>query len=199
MMLSRNSYFIRTHIGLLKLSDAYDILDPITSEQLGIAKERPGTFLHFLRLFIDKQILPTRVDIYEGSDITTGTLLFSIKIGFTFLRHTRIKFFSKNGELLGWLLFKSKVLFACEFAIFDTYGKEIAFVKGDWKGWNFKFFNSENKEIGTVSKKWAGIGKELFTTADNYIITIKSEINKTLSLMILATGLSIDIIYRDYL
>ena len=41
-MLNRKTYFIREHVGFMKLSDTYDILDPDTQEQIGIAKEKPG-------------------------------------------------------------------------------------------------------------------------------------------------------------
>ncbi len=67
-MLNRQTYFIREHVGLLKLSDTYDILEPETQQQLGVAKEKPGLLIHLLRFFIDKQILPTSVYIYEGAD-----------------------------------------------------------------------------------------------------------------------------------
>lgn len=43
-MLSRKIYFIREHVGLLKLTDTYDILAPETQEQLGVAKEKPKLF-----------------------------------------------------------------------------------------------------------------------------------------------------------
>ena len=40
-MLNRKTYFIREHTGVLELTNAYDILDPETQEQIGIAKEKP--------------------------------------------------------------------------------------------------------------------------------------------------------------
>ncbi len=41
-MLERQSYFIREHVGMLKFSDTYDILDPETQEPLGIAEKEAG-------------------------------------------------------------------------------------------------------------------------------------------------------------
>ncbi len=67
-MLNRKTFFIREHVGALKLANTYDILDPETKEQLGIAKEKPGALLHVLRFFLDKRKLPTTVKVYEGSD-----------------------------------------------------------------------------------------------------------------------------------
>ena len=54
MELDRKVYFIREHVGMLKLSNTYDILDPETQEQLAVAKEEPGTMVHLLRIFINK-------------------------------------------------------------------------------------------------------------------------------------------------
>jgi len=49
-MLNRKSYFIREHIGLLKLSNTYDILAPETEQTLAVAREEPGILNHMLRL-----------------------------------------------------------------------------------------------------------------------------------------------------
>ena len=40
-LLERSIYFIKERAGLLKLTDTYDILDPTTGHQIGIAKEEP--------------------------------------------------------------------------------------------------------------------------------------------------------------
>jgi hypothetical protein len=60
-MLNRKTYFIREHVGLLKLSNTYDILDPETVNQIGIAREKPGGLILALRLLINKRLPPTRV------------------------------------------------------------------------------------------------------------------------------------------
>ena len=54
-------------------------------------------------------------------------------------------------------------------------------------------------EIGSVTKKWAGLGKELFTSADNYVISLSdlSGVNPEASALLLAAGLSIDIVFKE--
>jgi hypothetical protein len=59
-MLDRTSYFIREHIGFLKLSNVYVILDPDSQQQLGVAKEKPGKLIHILRFFVNKQCFRQR-------------------------------------------------------------------------------------------------------------------------------------------
>jgi len=195
-MLNRNTYFIREHVGFMKLSDTYDILDPETQDQLGIAKEKPGAFFHLLRFFINKRLLPTTVHVYEGSDPEDeNNLLFYIKRGFSLFR-SRVNVCDPEGRVIGWC--KSKMLsIGGAFRVFDASDNEVALVKGDWKGWNFRFLDSADNEIGTITKKWAGIGKELFTSADNYIISLHGQGDPGRATLLLAAGLAVDTIYKE--
>ena len=195
-MFDKNTYFIREHVGLLKLTDTYDILDPETQEQIAVAKEKVGGLMILLRLMMNKQMLPTKVNIYQGNDPKNErALIFSIKRGFTLFR-SRVEVITADGQLLGW--FKSKIWsIGGSFRVFDAGGNEVALVKGDWKGWNFKFLDNQKNEIGTVTKKWAGLGKELFTSADNYVISVNGNPDPTRMMLLLAAGLAIDIVYKE--
>jgi len=195
-MLSRKTYFIREHVGFMKLTDTYDILDPETQDQVGIAKEKPGGFLKMLRLLVNKRLLPTKIFVYEGSDPDDESkLLFSIQRGFTLFR-SKVDVCDADGGLVGW--FKSKVFsMGGAFRVFEASGHEVASVKGDWKGWNFRFLDNAQNEIGTVTKKWAGIGKEMFTSADNYIISLNGEPAQAQAMLLLAAGLAVDMVYKE--
>ena len=190
-MLDRTNFFIKEHVGVLKLSDTYDIIDPDTQQQLGVAQEKLSFLIHALRLVIDKRMLPTKVEISEQ---VNGPAVLTIKRGLTFLR-SRIEILDRSGQAIGY--FKSKLFsLGGGFFVYDMRDQLIAEVKGDWKGWNFKFIDSKGAEQGTVSKKWAGIGKELFTSADNYMISIADDF-KANSGLLLAAGLAIDIVFKE--
>ena len=195
-MLGRNTYFIREHVGFMKLTDTYDILDPETQDQLGIAKEKVGGFMKMLRIIVNKRILPTKVFVYEGSDPNDESKVqFCIQRGFTMFR-SKVNVLGPDGTLLGW--FKSKVwTIGASFRVFDAAGNEVALVKGDWKGWNFRFLDNAQNEIGTITKKWAGIGKELFTSADNYMIALNGQPEPAHAALLLAAGLAIDTVYKE--
>ena len=195
-MLNRKMFFIREHVGVLKLSNTYDILDPETKEQLGIAKEKPGVLLHILRFFLNKRHLPTTVNVYEGSDPKNEqNLLFSIKREFS-LFIPKVSVRDPSGSIVG--RFKSKLWgLGISFRVLDPSGKDMALVKGDWKGWNFSFLDSSEKEIGTITKKWAGVGKELFTSADNYFIALNDQPEPAVAVLLLAAGLSVDTVYNE--
>ena len=83
--------------------------------------------------------------------------------------------------------------------MFDNQNQQVAEVKGNWKGWDFKFISKQGREIGSVTKKWAGLGKELFTSADNYIISLKdlSGASPAAGALLLAAGLAIDVVYKE--
>lgn len=195
-MLDRQSYFIREHVGFMKLSNTYDILDPESQRQIGIAQERPGTLIQVLRFLINKQMLPTKIFIYSGDNAENdAALLFSIQRGITLFR-SRIDILDRHGRSMGWMKSKAFSLGGA-FRVHDASDNEVALVKGDWKGWNFRFLDKSEQEIGTVTKKWAGIGKELFTTADNYIISLKGAPSAERNALLLAAGLAVDTVYKE--
>src|SRR4029078_9175001 len=195
-MLDRQSYFIREHVGFMKLSNTYDILDPQSQQQIGIAQEKPGTLIQVLRFLINKQMLPTKIFIYSGDDAENeSALLFSIQRGMTLFR-SRIDILDRNGNIVGWMKSKAFSLGGA-FRVHDAADNEVALVKGDWKGWNFRFLDKTEQEIGSITKKWAGVGKELFTTADNYIIALKGAPTRERNTLLLAAGLAIDTVYKE--
>jgi len=193
-LLERTSFFVKEHVGLLKLTDTYDILDPVSGQMIGVAKEEPPSWAKWLRLIINKSLMPTNVNIYEHEGQPP---VASIHRGFTFLR-SKINVVTGDGRSLGY--FKSKLFsLGGGFHVFDNQNQPVAEVKGNWKGWDFKFINKQGRVIGTVTKKWAGLGKELFTSADNYIISLTnlSGTRAETSALLLAAGLAIDVVFKE--
>jgi uncharacterized protein YxjI len=121
----------------------------------------------------------------------------SIHRGVTLLR-AKVTVTDASGSQLGY--FKSKILsLGGGFYVYNMADQQIAEVKGDWKGWNFKFIGADGREVGTVTKKWAGIGKELFTSADNYIISFSDGIANSpeACALLLAAGIAIDTVFKE--
>ncbi len=193
-MLNVNTYLVKQQAGLFKRTAAYDIFDANTNKQVGSAKERPSTLVNILRLFMNKQKLPTTVEFFEqGKD----TPLFSIYRAFSLIR-SNVQVKDAEGQVIG--SFKSKMMsIGGGFWVYDAEDQQFAEVKGDWKGWSFKFLTTDGQELGTVGKKWAGLAKEMFTSADNYVININEagQGKKNSNLLLLAAGLAIDIIYNE--
>src|SRR5258705_12368240 len=99
-MLSHNQYFIREHVGLLKLTDVYDILDPATQTKLGEAREEVHGLIKLLWLVINKGLMPSRVDVYEGADEGSRRLVFSIRRGVALFR-PKVDVIDATGASLG--------------------------------------------------------------------------------------------------
>lgn len=193
-MFNRTSYFVREHVGLMKLTDTYDILDPATKVRIAEAREEIPDWAKALRLLVGKALLPTTIRVYQDDGVSPRTLQFSIRRGVALLR-PKVEVMDAGGVRLGY--FRSKLFsLGGAFQVFTADDRELALLKGDWKGWNFRFL-SGGTELGTVTKKWAGLGKELFTTADNYIININGTPDPAVNLLLLAAGLAVDTVLKE--
>ncbi len=193
-LLDLSTFLIKEHAGVFKLTDRYDICDPETNEKVGFAEEQPGAVVTYLRLLLNKQLMPTKVVVTETQ---TDETLFTIRRGVGFLR-TKVTVTDGDGEPLGY--FKSKVLsLGGGFLLYDNSDKQVGEVKGDWKGWNFKLLSASGEELGTVAKTWAGVAKEMFTSADNYVVSLSPKVssNAVLATLLLAAGLAIDTVFKE--
>jgi uncharacterized protein YxjI len=193
-MLDRKTFLIKERVGFLKLVDTFDIYDPATGVKIGIAREAISPVLKLFRLLVNKRFLPTLVEVREDEH---GPAVLTIRRGVTLLR-ARVTVRDRVGKELGH--FRSKLFsIGGGFDVFDTFDKPVAEIKGDWKGWNFRFLAADGTELGKVTKKWAGLGKELFTSADNYVIALEEgrALQPETAALLLAAGLAIDIVYKE--
>jgi uncharacterized protein YxjI len=191
-MLNRTTWFIREHVGLLKLSGTYDILDSETQKRIGQAREEISGWIKFLRLLISKQFMPATVRVYEGDDEKPSKLVFSIRRGVALFR-LKVHVTDAAGTPLGH--FQSKFSLGGAFRVFTADNTEIALLKGNWKGRSFRFLSGET-ELGVIDQKWAGLAKELFTSADNYAIRLNGSPEPSIALLLLAAGLAIDTVLK---
>jgi len=194
MLLSLREFFIKERVGILKLTDVYDIFDPAENKRIGVIKDEPSALFKYLRLIMAKPSLPTTINIYEDE---TQAPIFSIQKSFTFIR-TKISIVDGKGAAIGY--FMSKIFtIGGGFTVCDNAGNQIADVSGDWISWNFTIKSMSSEELGVVTKKWAGIGKELFTTADNYMVSLNQECDNqpALKILLLAAALAIDTVYKE--
>jgi uncharacterized protein YxjI len=193
-MFNRKTLLIKERVGFLKLVDTYDIFDPATGAQVGIAQENVSVLVKVLRFLINKRLLPTMVEVREREG---GRVILAIRRGASLLRpHVTVT--NELGKQIG--RFNSKLFsLGGGFHVLDGTEQPVAEIKGDWKGWNFRFLSPDGTEIGKVTKKWAGLGKELFTSADNYIIALNetSALRPDSAALLLAAGLAIDTVYKE--
>lgn len=195
-LLSHRQFFVKERVAMVKLTDTYDIFEPVSQGQIGVAIEEPPTWAKFARLLVNKRFLPTTVNIYE--DEAEGPV-FSLVKKPGFLR-VKVMVQDARGTQFGML--QSKVMsLGGGFHVMNPSGAIVAQVKGDWKGWNFRLLNDSGDELGVVTKKWAGIGKEFFSSADNYVISLNDDAgtgsNPKLAALLLAAGLAIDIVFKE--
>ena len=194
-MLNRQQYLVREKVELLKLSDGYDILDPDTKMKIGEAREDISRMVKYLRPLIGKNIMPTQIAVYAGPEPADQQQLFSMRRGSFMFFRAKVEIRDAQGQSWGWL--KSKFgFFRSVFQVCSADWQEIATLKGDWSGWNFRFLSGET-ELGIITKQWTGLGQELFTSADNYLIRINGAPDPTINLLLLAAGLAVDTVLHE--
>ncbi len=189
-LLDYRRLFVRERVAVIKLTDTYDLLDPDTKAVVGIAWENVSGWIKFFRLLINKSLLPTTVEI-ASAEKQPPMLIIKRNVGFL---RKKVTVFDGHGVQLGF--FKSKIFsLGGGFLVYSPDGQQFADVKGDWKGWNFKFLDASGQEMGLVTKKWAGLGKELFTSADNYIVEIKDGTSN--NALLIAAAIAIDTVLKE--
>ena len=191
-LLGRTTFFIREHVGFLKLNDAYDILDPVSGTQVGLAKEVGK--IAWLRLLIKKHFLPTTVLVYEADQ---QTLAVRMEKPFTFWR-TRLSIYNGQGEYLG--LLRTKFFsFKRELILEDANERLVGTFSGKWLSWTRELVDAAGQVVGTMDKKWAGTAKELFTSADNYHVSLNPQAASQPArvALLLAACLGYDLIFTE--
>ena len=194
MLLEGRQFLVKERVAFAKLTDVFDIFDPATGRQIGIARDEPPTWAKYFRILLKKSLLPTRINVYEQEEMPPVLSLEKAPPAF----RATIRVVDGRNVLLG--LFRSKIFsLGGGFFVFDATGRQVAEIKGDWKGWNFRFLGDMGQELGVVTKKWDGMAKELFTSADSYVIALSESISgqPETSALLLAAGLAIDIVFKE--
>jgi len=193
-MLELQHFLIKERVAFMKTTDTYDIFDPETGKQVGVASEVIPAYVSILRLLLPKKLMPTKVEVREHPE---GALVFTIRKPVAFFRET-VEVYDAQDEKIG--RFQSKLfVIGGGFWVYDQNDKQFAEVKGKWTGWEFRFVTPDGVELGQVSKKWAGVLKELFTSADNYIVSVADHLAEQpiAKMLLLAAALAIDIVYYE--
>ncbi len=195
MLLDLRTIFVKERVGVFKIRDTYDLLDPASGATVGLVKDETQGWARWLRLLLKKALLPARVNVYEREEQPPVIWLRKSPSFW----HSHVRVHDARGQEIGH--FKSKLFtLGGGFHVFDSTGQKFAEVKGDWKGWNFKLLDANGLELGVITKKWAGLGRELFTTADQYVIALSEQApaGKDRAALLLAAALAVDIVFKEH-
>ena len=197
-MLEQNRFIVKERVAFIKTVDAYDILDPDTQEELAEAVETPGMMIQLLRFVLNKNWMPTTVEV---KDKRSGQLLFTLKRG-SFLFRARVEVHDAQGKMLGY--FRSKILtITGGLKVFDPNDKLWAEVKGGRRWFfDYHFRTADGISIGHVTKQLGGIKgiiKELFTSADTFLVEIDEEFSnhESAKILVLGAAIAIDMVFKE--
>ncbi|MCZ2343716.1 MAG: hypothetical protein LC104_18260 [Bacteroidales bacterium] len=193
-MLEPNRFMIKEQVKFLQSYCTYDIYDE-KGHLIGVAQEKLSPLTQFLRWFVHKNLMATRVEVREKPD---DALVFTISRRM-FLLQSRVEVHDSLGELIGY--FKSRFFsFSGGFHVYDRHDRHFAEVNGNLIGFHYRVISTEGDlEFGQVTKQWTGLSLELFTTADTYAVEISEELSEqpVAKMLVLAAALATDMIFKS--
>ncbi|MCC7521826.1 MAG: scramblase [Flavobacteriaceae bacterium] len=186
-----NSFFIDEKVNFFQFENSYKIFNE-QGVQIGNVKQKLTAGQKFLRLLLNKAMLPFKLEIKDNSD----KVLATVSRGWTFFM-SKINIADSYGNNIGSIQQKFK-LFKPKFTILNELNLPIAEINGDWKAWDFKITDTNQSEIGTISKKWAGAVQEIFTSADKYNVSIKGGFkDEKTRIAIISGAITIDMVLKE--
>ena len=192
MLLRHRAFFVREQVAVLRFADAYDLLDPVSAQPIGLAQEKPR--LKWLRLLVKKQMLPTEIVVLEADQ---QTVALRLEKGWSFFT-SRLTVTDARGRKLGSL---RNTLFSLsrKLLVEDAEGRSLGEFSGDVFSLTRQLKDPAGVVIGTMDKKWAGLAKELFTSADNYHLEIAPAFagQPDKVALLLAACLAYDVIFAE--
>lgn len=196
MLKDRKLFCIRQHFKFLSFSREYNIYEPSTAKQIGVAKEENSFLINLLRFFTIKLLVPNRVNVY---DTESNTLYLTMKKPFNFnLLNREVSIRDGEGNRIGKLK-HSIIGTKRQFSVYNHEGEKIGLVQGDWKGWSYNFKDNSGMDFGSIKKKWTEIGKETFSMTENFTVTVDDENEEIADIpkIILAASLAIDMMFKE--
>ena len=171
-LLQRNSFFIKEHLGMFKLSNNYDVYDSNTKEIILNCREQKASQLTKLFRFDKSTKIFTPFNLKITSSL--GSSLLSVKKDWHFL-YAKVSVFDEKDKLIGY--FKQQNIFGgfsgIQFNAYDIKDKFLFKFKGQY---NFKLVNDQ-EDLGSIVKEWK-TAKEIFTSADDYVLEINDTVSK---------------------
>lgn len=186
-----NNFFIDEKVNFFQFENSYKIFNE-QGVQIGNVKQKLTAGQKFLRLLLNKAMLPFKLEIKDNSD----KVLATVSRGWTFFM-SKIIITDSFGNSIGSIQQKFK-FFKPKFTILNELNLPIAEINGDWKAWDFKITDANLSEIGTISKKWAGAVQEIFTSADKYNVSINGSFkDEKTRIAIISGAITIDMVLKE--
>ena len=192
-LFSRNQFFVKEHVGILKAANSYDVLD-LQSQQPLLECREPGLgfFTKLFRFTKYKTQTPFDLEVRDAGQ----QLVLRLKRGVSVFRST-VQVLDGNDVLLG--RFRQRLLsLGGKLDLLDANDQVVCTVQGKLTSFEYKFLR-DGQQIALVTKQWMGLGRELFTSADNYVINIEPTVPATDEVrhLILAAALTIDMVFAE--
>jgi hypothetical protein len=164
-------FLIKERAACGEAATIYDIFDPRTQETMGVVREKSGALPKFLRRFLGKRFLTTKLEVRETED---ESLVFTVRRT-TGLWRRRIEIYDADDHQMGCGESRS----FCgrgTFWIYDRRNLPFAEIKGAFQGEGCCFLSADGRELGTVTGEWNAPVTQLRAPANHYLVSIGDEL-----------------------
>ncbi len=197
MLLDHDRFIVKEQVRLIRTVDAYDVFDPATGQQLGRIQETPNSFIAMLRLVINKNWMPTTVQVTDMA----GNLVFTMHRG-GFIFKSKIEIYDATRQLIGYFQSRFWTLVG-KLDVFDRQGNLWAQVGGGRRWFfDYHFTTPDGLQIGHVTKQWKSamdVLKDLFTSADTFLVEVLPDFSghQPAKMLMLGAAIAIDMVFKE--
>jgi hypothetical protein len=183
-LLELQRFLIKEPLAPREKGGAYAIFDPGTKQQVGVARAAPGLPARFLRWFVPRTLLPTKLVVYETED---ESLVFTVSRVVNLWRQ-RIEIYDADDHFMGYgenSIFSGR----SGFRFYDRRGLPFANVEGEIQGRRFRFVSRDGRELGVV---------EPGVDAGSCLVSLHEELAEQplAKMLLLGAALAIDLVYH---
>lgn len=191
-ILNNSTFFFRERTALLKMSYAYDVIDPESGTAMIYCLEEKldkNTKIARLGKLKSKTPFCFRIETNDGDKIMYIKKKISAFI-------TTVDIFDEYDELAGRFQFSSDS--TNDFEVTDMNRKLMFELQKMDDNSGYRYIKKAI-EFATIHKHWSGIGREFFTSADNYVLSIDERVPKdhNVRILIFAAVICMDMIVNN--
>jgi hypothetical protein len=83
------------------------------------------------------------------------------------------------------------------FAFLGANGQFLGDLQADnWVAWDLRVMDSHGRQVATITRDWAGLDVTRFSSPDDYVVRIREGVHEPLRTLVVACGLSLEIVVR---
>jgi uncharacterized protein YxjI len=187
-LLGADTLVVSQKAKLIELTNQYEIRDSDGATLGYVEQEGQSRVRKALRFVTDvDQFLTHRLSVYDSAHTRVLELTRPAK-----LFKSRLTVNDGHGRRVGEIV-QLNVFGKIRFDLVGALGERLGQIRAEnWRAWDFSIVDRDGTEIGTIDKRFVGVMKAVFTTADNYVVSLDTNLEGDLRLLVIAAAAAVD-------